>query len=90
MKNLSSNHPQIFTRNAEASTLIKIRGAYSTLKKAEQPIANTIFQNPEKVIKLSITLLILDVLYVSVALRRYEACLHNVERTKESLGDKKY
>ena len=55
MKNLSSNHPQTFTRNAEPSTLIRIRGAYSTLKKAEQRIANAIFQNPEEVINLSVT-----------------------------------
>jgi RpiR family transcriptional regulator, carbohydrate utilization regulator len=55
VKNLSSNHPQIFTRNAEPSTLIKIRGAYSTLKKAEQRIADAIFQNPEEVINLSVT-----------------------------------
>jgi RpiR family transcriptional regulator, carbohydrate utilization regulator len=55
VKNLSSNHPQIFTRNAEPSTLIKIRGAYSTLKKAEQRIAAAIFQNPEEVINLSVT-----------------------------------
>ena len=55
MKNISSNHPQPLVPNAEPSTLIKIRGAYSTFKKAEQRIANAIFQNPEEVINLSVT-----------------------------------
>ncbi|HSR12535.1 MAG TPA: MurR/RpiR family transcriptional regulator [Thermodesulfobacteriota bacterium] len=41
--------------NAEPSTLIKIRGAYSTFKKAEQRIAQAICENPEKVLNLSIT-----------------------------------
>ncbi len=54
VKNLSEN-PQNFVRNAEPSTLIKIRGAYSTFKKAEQRIAHAIFQNPEEVINLSVT-----------------------------------
>ncbi|MBP1712137.1 MAG: RpiR family transcriptional regulator [Deltaproteobacteria bacterium] len=55
MKNLSSNHPQPFVPNGEPSTLIRIRGGYSTFKKAEQRIANAIFQNPEEVINLSVT-----------------------------------
>ena len=55
MKNISSNRNQPFVRNAEPSTLIKIRGGYSTFKKAEERIANAIFQNPEEVINLSVT-----------------------------------
>ncbi len=55
MKNVTPHRPQIFLRNAEPSTLIKIRGAYSTFKKAEQRIANAIFENPEEVISLSVT-----------------------------------
>ena len=55
MKNLSSSHPQTFVQNAEPSTLIKIRGAYSTLKKTEKRIANVVLQNPEEVINLSVT-----------------------------------
>lgn len=33
---------------------------------------------------------ILDVLYVGVALKRYEASLQSIERTKEALVEKKY
>jgi DNA-binding MurR/RpiR family transcriptional regulator len=33
---------------------------------------------------------ILDVLYVSVALKRYDASLYSIERTQEALADKKY
>jgi DNA-binding MurR/RpiR family transcriptional regulator len=33
---------------------------------------------------------ILDVLYVSVALKRYDISLQSIERTKEALADKKY
>ncbi|MBM4330422.1 MAG: MurR/RpiR family transcriptional regulator [Deltaproteobacteria bacterium] len=55
MKNISPRHFQQFKRNAEPSTLIKIRGAYSTFQKAEQRIANVISKNPEEIISLSIT-----------------------------------
>ncbi len=55
MKNISPQHFQSFNGNAEPSTLIKIRGAYSTFQKAEQRIANVISKNPEEVIGLSIT-----------------------------------
>jgi len=80
MKNLSSLHSQTFVRNAEPSTLIKIRGAYSTLKKTEQRIANAILRNPEEVISLSVTELA----------EKSEASESSVVRFCKSLGYKGY
>jgi DNA-binding MurR/RpiR family transcriptional regulator len=80
VKNLSSNHSQTFIRNAEPSALIRIRGSYSTLKRAEQRIANAIFQNPEEVINLSVTELA----------EKSEASESSVVRFCKSLGYKGY
>lgn len=55
MKKTSAINNQIFIRSHEPTTLLKIKGAYSTFKKAELRIANSILQNPEEVINLSIT-----------------------------------
>ena len=55
MKNISPHPFQQFNGNAEPSTVIKIRGAYSTFQKAERRIANVISKNPEEIISLSIT-----------------------------------
>jgi DNA-binding MurR/RpiR family transcriptional regulator len=80
VKNLSTHHTQTFIRNAEPSTLIKIRGAYSTFRKTEQRIANAIFQNPEEVINLSVTELA----------EKSEASESSVVRFCKSLGYKGY
>jgi len=55
VKNVTPHRPPTFLRNAEPSSLIKIRGAYPTFKKAEQRIADAILQNPEEVISYSVT-----------------------------------
>ena len=80
MKNLSAHSLQPFVANADPSTLIKIRGAYSTLRKVEKRIANAIFQDPEQVIKLSVTELA----------EKSEASESSVVRFCKSLGYKGY
>lgn len=55
MRNSTGSKNLIFIRSPEPSTLLKIKGAYSTFRKAELRIADTILQDPEEVINLSIT-----------------------------------
>ena len=55
MKNISPDHFQHFNGNGGPSTVIKIRGAYSTFRKGERRIADVISKDPEEIISLSIT-----------------------------------
>lgn len=80
MKNSALTNNQIFIRSHEPTTLLKIKGAYSTFKKAERRIADSILQNPEEVINLSITELA----------DRAEASESTVVRFCKTLGYKGY
>ena len=80
MKNSSLPKDYIFIRSLEPSTLLKIKGAYSTFKKAEHRIADAILRNPEEVINLSITELA----------ERSEASESTVVRFCKTLGYKGY
>jgi len=80
MKNSALTNNQIFIRSHEPTTLLKIKGAYSTFRKAERRIADAILQNPEEVINLSITELA----------ERSEASESTVVRFCKTLGYKGY
>jgi len=80
MKNVDSSKDHIFVRSHEPSTLLKIKGAYRTFRKAERRIADFILKNPEEVINLSITELG----------ERSDASESSVVRFCQSLGYKGY
>ncbi|MBI5966334.1 MAG: MurR/RpiR family transcriptional regulator [Deltaproteobacteria bacterium] len=80
MKNVAPAKDHIFVRSHEPSTLLKIKGAYRTFRKAERRIADFILKNPEEVINLSITELA----------EKSEASESSVVRFCQSLGYRGY